>query len=128
MTKLLLLSLALLTFTTPTPPVTGWASYYAEAPTVATLDYRVSIGDITHADLLWANAPVAVSDCGMIGDRVTVQIEDGPLMNAIVFDCAGADGTANWMAESNIVLELDFYTATAYGMIDRGALRVRMWE
>lgn len=129
MPKLLtILSLPLLAYTTPAAPVTGWASYYEEAPTVATIKARLEMGHITAADLLWANSLIAVADCGMIGERVTIQVDGGEMRNAVVFDCAGNDGTIEWMQESDVVLELDYYTAQAYDMVNRGALRVSMWE
>lgn len=130
MTKVLaILAPFVLAFTTSDPaPVVGWASYYHQAPTDATIEYRVGIGDIGHDDLLWADALIAVADCATIGDRVTIQVGEGPMMNAVVFDCAGNDGTVEWMADSNIVLEFDWYTATRYDMPDNGALRVRVWE
>lgn len=124
----LLAILALLTFTTPTAPITGWASYYGQAPTDATIEARLEMEHITHADLLWAETLVAVSDCSQIGDRVTVQVGDDAPMRAVVFDCAGNDGTAQWMADSNIVLEFDWYTASRYGMVENGAMRVRLWQ
>ena len=129
MTRLLsLLLLPVVAFTSDPAPQTGWASYYNEVPTVATIEARLEMGHITTADLLWANSLIAVADCGMIGDRVTIQIDGGELRNAIVFDCAGNDGTVEWMESSGIIVEVDYYTAMDYGMIDRGALRVKVWE
>lgn len=130
MTKVLaILAPFVLAFTASDPaPVVGWASYYDQQPTDATIEARLEMEHITHADLLWAETLIAVSDCSTIGDRVTVQVGDDTPLRAVVFDCAGNDGTAQWMQENNVVLELDFYTADRYGMVESGAVRVRVWQ
>lgn len=123
-----ILAMPFLALTTDPAPITGWASYYEQDPTDATIEARLEMEHITHADLLWAETLIAVSDCSQIGDRMTVQVGDDTPLRAVVFDCAGNDGTAGWMKDGNILFEFDYYTATYYNMQEVGAVRVRMWE
>lgn len=110
-----LLTCAVLPALNITPPVkidAGYVSRYDQAPTDGTIEYRLSVGDIPDTwneyDLM-----IAVLSCDHIGQEVTVSA-DGQLYSALVFDCAGDDGGYSWMVESNIVLELGWYSYQRY--------------
>lgn len=90
----------------------GYLSAYAESPTVGTVAYRQEVGDIPH-DLTGYDVLIAVSDCMMVGKPGTLYTAVGPL-DALVIDCAGDDGTPSWMAENNIVAEIDYWTWAAH--------------
>lgn len=107
------------------PMVVGWLSQYSEAPTVATIDYRQRIGDLP-ADLGHYDGFIAVADCGRIGASAWLSIEGGALERVAVFDCAGADGSAQWMENNQIIAEVDFYTAERYAL-EGGAQAVLFW-
>lgn len=107
MIKFLILTLAILS-----TPNTGFLSAYAELPTVATVEYRQEIGDLPH-DISKYDVLIAVADCGLIGKEGVLHTIVGSL-KAIVFDCAGNDGTPSWMEENNIVAEIDYWTWQKY--------------
>lgn len=111
------------------PMVTGWLSQYGEAPTVATIAYRQSVGDLP-LDLSPFDGFVAVADCGRIGDTGWLSIRGGPLERIAVFDCAGADGTAQWMDGNNIIAEVDFFMARRHRLnqLGGGVEAVLFWE
>lgn len=93
----------------------GYASQYAESPTVHTLQARLDWGHLTVADVSWAAAFVAVADCGRIGDRMLLGI-DGAWLNAVVFDCAGHVETVRWMEDNRILVEIDYWTVDRMGL------------
>ena len=67
---------------------TGWLSQYGEAPTIGTIAYRQSVGDLP-LDLTPFAGFIAVADCGRIGDKGWLSIAGGPLERIAVFDCSG---------------------------------------
>ena len=85
----------------------GYLSAYAEAPTIGTIAYRQAVGDIPQ-DLRPYNVLIAVADCSLIGKEALL-ISGGNVYEALVFDCAGNDGTPSWMEQNNIVAEVDWY-------------------
>ena len=97
------------------PDLSGWLSQYGEAPTVGTLNYRQAVGDLP-ANLNLYDGFIAVADCGRIGDLAWLSINGGGWLRVAVFDCAGNDGTPAWMAENQIIAELDYFTARDLGL------------
>ena len=97
----------------------GYLSAYAELPTVATLAYRQEVGDIPQ-DISQYDALIAVADCSLIGREALLYTEIGT-MTAIIYDCAGNDGTPTWMAENRIVAEVDYWTWQRHPEIVGGA-------
>ena len=94
------------------PAHIGYLSAYGEMPTVATLAYRQEIGDIP-SDISQYSVFLAVADCGLIGREATL-ISSSGVFDALIIDCAGNDGTPEWMEQNSIVAEIDFYTWAAY--------------
>jgi hypothetical protein len=87
----------------------GWLSAYAQTPTDATIDYRISIGDVPVNVWEQYDLVIAVLDCRLIGKEIILRTEKGDFYG-IVFDCAGSsDGTVSWMNEHNILAEVDWY-------------------
>lgn len=69
----------------------GILSAYALWPTLGTISYRQELGQIPQ-DLSMFDALIAVDDCSLIGHKATIYADDREF-SALVFDCAGADGT-----------------------------------
>lgn len=92
-------------------PLAGYASTYAEGVFEDTLAYRFR-------ENVWRVAPpwdwyyriegyVAVGDCGRVGEIATLAAADGEEYTVLIADCAGNDGTPQWMEINNIVVEID---------------------
>lgn len=90
------------------PPQTGYLSAYAQGPTDATIAYRQEVGDLPY-DLSQYAVFIAVADCSLVGREATLYTAVGQL-SAIVFDCAGNDGTPSWMETNRIIAEIDYWT------------------
>jgi len=101
--------LLLLTLLTPAQPeYSGAISAYAEAPSVATLEYNAAL---LPPDLSNYFGAVAVNNCDAIGAEALLEY-DGKYYLMIVADCAGgADGGAQWMNDYNVCCELFFGAA-----------------
>jgi len=85
--------------------VSGYLSAYDKNPTVYTIEYRQSTGEIPH-DLSGYDGVITVLDCGRIGQEAILAIGEKTI-KTIVFDCAGqSDGGYAWMVENNIVAEV----------------------
>ena len=108
------------------PMVTGWLSQYGKAPTVGTIAYRQSVGDLP-LDLTPFDGFVAVADCGRIGDTGWLSIRGGPLERIAVMDCAGDAETVSWMSSNSILAEVDYWTAERYGL-DGGDSAIIFWD
>lgn len=91
----------------------GHMSAYDKNPTKFTLKARLDFEQLTRQQLLRADVFLAVPDCNRIGDEVLVRINGGPWQRGLIFDCAvrdDSDGARSWMAENNIVAEVDWFT------------------
>ena len=98
--------------------LTGCLSAYAEEPSVGTLEYRISTGDIVARH----DAYIAVGDCSMIGKTdVMTYIETGLELDVQVFDfsglwdCGVVDGESTLTA-GGYVAELDYAAWQAWGL------------
>ena len=80
----------------------GILSAYNFAPTVGTLEYRQAMGQLP-ADVS-GYALIAVDDCGLIGNYATIYAADGREFPALVFDCAGSDGSW-YFADGNVIYD-----------------------
>lgn len=93
------------------PPVAiveldGYLSRYDEQPTIATLEYRKSIGDVP-SDKKY-DGYIAVLSCDYIGLEGILSTTVGDFQ-VVVYDCAGNDGGHSWMKANDIVAEIDWY-------------------
>ena len=106
----------------------GWASQYAESPTIGTLNYRLQKGELTQGDLDYANTFVAVPGCERIGERGRLRIKGGEWLNYVVFDCAGPhpDPSRAWMENNNILVELDYWTVERLDLVCRCGLGIEV--
>ena len=99
--------------------IIGAISYYEEAPSVATLNYRCDIGDIDCDIDTMPDSFVAVADCSLIGKHGTITFEDGLTITTQVFDCSGNDGVdedgVSFLTASGIAFEFDYASYLAYG-------------
>lgn len=98
---------------TPDDSMAGYLSYYTPQPSIATREYRQSVGDIP-SDLSRYAGLIAVADCSKIGKEAWLEV-NGRWLPVLVFDCAGNDGTTYWMQTNRIVAEVDHGLAS---MID----------
>jgi hypothetical protein len=94
----------------PSIQLDGYVSAYNEQPTIHTLAYRRSVGDIPH---LKVDGYVATLSCDYVGKEAILETSVGNL-NVVVFDCAGADGGHSWMRDNNMVVEIDYYLWRKY--------------
>ncbi len=108
------------------PMVTGWLSQYGEAPTVGTIAYRQSVGDLP-LDLSRFDGFIATADCGLIGSTAWLSINGGRLEYVIVFDCAGHAETYEWMTTNRVIAEVDYWMAERYGL-DGGVEALLFWS
>jgi hypothetical protein len=92
--------------------ISGWLLAYDEIPTIHQLDYAIANGNAQPGHAVY----LATADCKRVGEVGLIKIEDSHWMDYQVFDCAGADGTAAWMEENNIIAEVDYYTWRDYGL------------
>jgi len=90
----------------------GWLSAYDKEPTIATMNYRLTIGDVE----LGHDVYLAVADCSRIGETGRITIGDGEPLSYQVFDCLGSDADYNWMAQQNIIAEVDYWTWQRHGL------------
>ena len=103
----------------------GSASYYDKGPTDGTMEYRVSVGDITPKHLKHTDVFIAVPDCMQVGTTGWISIDGSDWLRYAVMDCAGHQETADWMHENNILVELDYYTSERFAP-ERGHTPVRV--
>ena len=94
------------------PTQSGWLSAYDKEPTIATMEYRLTIGDVE----LGHDVYLAVADCARMGETGRITIGDGEPLSYQVFDCLGADASHNWMAQQNIIAEVDYWTWQRHGL------------
>lgn len=105
-------------------PESGFTSYYAPDIMKHTIEARLGWGHLPD-DLSRYDVFAAVADCGRIGDEFLINYT-GEWERGIVTDCAGNDGTPQWMEENNILTEVDYQTAARWGIYGRGAGPVTM--
>lgn len=91
--------------------LTGWASAYAPGVFEDTVRYRLD-NDVWRVTPPWdwyyrTEGYVAVSDCARVGEMAILVAADGHEYEVLIADCAGADGTPDWMRENAIIVELD---------------------
>ena len=108
-----IIKVVLLVFSLSSAPVdVGWGSHYANTVMQSPVEYHgYEYGDGRY---------IAVSDCSLIGDYVLIRQPGNDWELHQVADCAGADGTPQWMAENNIILELSYETARRWGVVGGG--------
>ena len=91
--------------------LSGYASAYAPGVFEATVRFRLD-NDIWRVtpprDWYTVHGYVAVSDCARVGEVTTLRAADGQEYDVLIADCAGDDGTPDWMRENAIVAELDW--------------------
>lgn len=116
-------ALATLIVSQVAPTMRGYASRYDSGVMEGVVNYRYETGywrTTPPENVSTISAYIAVADCAMVGRVVEVRPVGGPWEMALVSDCAGADGTPEWMAVNNVVMELDYPTFTrwadAYGV------------
>lgn len=97
---------------------TGFASRYDPGVFEAVVAHRFDNG-------WWRNEPppdwdrvagyAATTDCGQVGKVVLMRpVGATTWERVLVADCAGADGTLDWMLANNIVAELDYSLFTRW--------------
>jgi len=91
---------------------TGWLSAYDEESTINQINYGLSTRQIQEGRTVY----LATADCKRIGEVGLIQIGDSDWLDYQVFDCAGNDGTPDWMGQNNIIAEIDYYTWQRYGL------------
>ena len=96
------------------PTVIGWASYYAEGVFQSVIDQHYEFAPYPAG--LKPHQAAAVASCRLKRDGTELYVRpldaetDEPLgdwMPLYVVDCAGDPATAAWMADNNIVIEID---------------------
>lgn len=94
----------------------GWLSAYAPGMMDYQVDYRIGTGQAPADAFSRFDTFVAVADCSTIGDVIYLRPIDrevgrvGGWRSALVVDCAGNDGTPQWMEENRILAEVDWET------------------
>jgi hypothetical protein len=99
------------TYRTGTDFLSGYASAYAPGVFEATVRYRLD-NDVWRVDppygwFYLAHGYAAVGDCSRVGEMTTLRAVDGREYAVLIADCAGNDGTPDWMRENAIIVELD---------------------
>lgn len=89
----------------------GFASAYAPGRMAEVIRYRLDHD-------LWrvppprgwyeAHGAIATNDCAQVGEMATLIDPGGREYPVLVADCGGDDGGAVWMADNNIIAELDW--------------------
>lgn len=105
--------------------ITGTLSQYDQRPTDEVLRNRTTPGDTAYTlPDTWRTVDgfMAVQSCSDIGTIYTVSWR-GHTARLMAFDCPGDATTRRWMKRGNIVAELDWYTARAWGAFPRRGLR-----
>lgn len=92
----------------PVEVITGYASAYDLAPTVGTIDYRISVGQLPPDSIDRYDVFVATNSCDYIGREAIVR-HGKKKLKGIVFDCSGDVATSEWMRFSNIAAEVDHW-------------------
>lgn len=103
---------------------TGYFSRYNERPTISTIAYRQSVGDLP-LDLSRYDGVIAVADCMNIGNDAWIYI-NGQWHTMIVFDCSGHIETSIWMEQNNILGELGYHFAEEMGLLGVGGISGRL--
>lgn len=102
----------------------GYTSQYAAGVMEATIAARQEWGHLPE-DLRPYDVFAAVADCGRIGEEFLISY-NGTWQRGVVSDCAGNDGTPEWMEQNQIVSEVDYLTAERWGIVGRGGIPVEM--
>lgn len=105
--------------------MTGFFSHYDQGPTDATLQFDIDNGRLSQ-DQPAGTIYLAHGDCSRVGSQLWVRILDGPWSPAVVFDCGGHWEGLKWMADNDILGELDFYTVQSIGRLHQGAIAGQM--
>lgn len=93
---------------------TGWSSRYD--PHV--MDWQLEYHQLTAP---CDGCAVAVADCSKIGSHMLIRpVGTLEWIPVVVADCAGNDGTPEWMKENNIIVELSYELAVQFGAVDGG--------
>lgn len=99
---------------------TGYFTQYAEQPTIATIEYRQSAGQLPE-DLSPYDVFLATTDTCNIGEVGWIRPEGEEWERFIVFDCAGHQETVdNFFRPNNIIGEIDYWTAVRWDTLGRG--------
>lgn len=105
--------------------VSGYASRYDEGVMEGVVAFRYDNGywrvpPPPREEMPSLGAYIAVADCSLVGSVVEIRPADWEWILALVADCAGDDGTPQWMLTNNIIMELDYPTfmkwANEYGV------------
>lgn len=99
------------------PPVQyeGVLSFYAQRPTLGTLQYQQDLGRLPSPLGAEIQTLLAVPNCGMVGYLAVLEAPQGRFYRGIVFDCGGgSDGGHNWMLDAGIAAETDYNFAVAH--------------
>lgn len=112
MTRLIAAAAVLLIVVAPEMPAQGYASRYDPGVFEGVVDRRFREGWWRHqppGDWYTVAGYAAVSDCALVG-RVVLMRPVGATAweRVLVADCAGNDGTPDWMRENAILTELDY--------------------
>lgn len=103
----------------------GYASQYGADVMIHTIEARIGWNHLPADVLDRYEVFGAVADCSKIGDEFWVNY-NGVWEKGIVTDCAGNDGTPQWMEENRVVVEVDYETAVRWGIVGRGGIAVQM--
>ena len=100
--------------------VHGWASHYSEHVMSEVVHNRTGGGHHIQLDLPPLYHPIAVANCGRLGEHVRLRYDGGPWEMATVVDCANPlDGTAEWMEQNRVLLEMSYQRAVELDTVGR---------
>jgi len=100
------------------PIQSGLLSQYEEAPTIDTILYRQSIGQLPEE--LPDNAVfMAVADCDQIGKRGLISIDGNEWEPMWVMDCAGSAHAHDWLVDNGFLGEIDYFSAVRHDVVCR---------
>jgi hypothetical protein len=117
MLNTMLIAILLIIFPPNAPVVeTGLLSQYAESPSIDTIHYRQSVGQIP-IELPENAVFIAVADCDQIGREGLISINGSEWEPLYVFDCAGSAKAYRWLIDNNFLGEIDFMTAERHDVI-----------
>lgn len=94
----------------------GLLSQYAEQPSIDTLQYRQSTGQIPME--LPDNAVfMAVADCSWIGREGLISVNGGEWEPLYAFDCAGSNKAYRWLVDNGFLGEIDHFSAVRHDVV-----------
>lgn len=96
----------------------GLLSQYAEQPTVDTIWYRQSVGQLP-TELPENAVFIAVADCDWIGRQGLISIAGNEWEPLWVYDCAGSAQAYDWLVSNGFLGEIDYYAAERHDVICR---------